>query len=116
MVYLNNLLSLPLAFAMAAATGELAGVVGDPALRRPAFAAAALASALLAFCISFTALWRAPVAGSHAHEGSGGCWALRRLALAAAALASALPAFRVKFTALCAALRQDSMSRRQWNN
>ena len=59
MVYLNNLLSLPLAGALAAATGELAGVAGDPALRRPGFAAAALASALLAFCISFTALWRA---------------------------------------------------------
>lgn len=62
MVYLNNLLSLPLAAALAAATGELAGVAGDPALRRPGFAAAALASALLAFCISFTALWRAPAA------------------------------------------------------
>ena len=38
MVYLNNLLSLPLAAALAAATGELAGVAGDPALRRPGFA------------------------------------------------------------------------------
>ncbi|KAK9831369.1 hypothetical protein WJX81_006272 [Elliptochloris bilobata] len=57
MVYLNNLLSLPLGVMLAAATGELQGVAADPALRRPAFAAAALASALLAFCISFTALW-----------------------------------------------------------
>jgi len=57
MVYLNNLLSLPLALTLAAATGELAGVAGDPAVHRPAFLAAALASALLAFCISFTALW-----------------------------------------------------------
>jgi len=62
MVYLNNLLSLPLAAALAAATGELAGVAADAALRRPAVVAAALASALLAFCISFTALWRAPSA------------------------------------------------------
>ena len=57
MVFYNNLLSVPLIAPLTLANGELLRVWADPALKDPRFAAAALASAGLAFGISFASLW-----------------------------------------------------------
>ena len=57
MVFYNNLLSVPLVAPLTLANGELLRVWADPALKDPRFAAAALASAGLAFGISFASLW-----------------------------------------------------------
>lgn len=57
MVYVNNLLSLPLIAAMMLASGEARGVWREPDLRNPAFLAVAGLSGLLGLAISFTSLW-----------------------------------------------------------
>lgn len=57
MVFLNNLLSLPLILLLMYYYGELPSVIHDPALQDPYFVAAACASALLAFFMSFASLW-----------------------------------------------------------
>lgn len=57
MVFYNNLLSLPLLLVLIWQGGEFATLAKEPALQNPYFLAAALASSLLAFCISFASLW-----------------------------------------------------------
>lgn len=59
MVFYNNALAVPILLPLCAANGELGRLLrgGEPALTNPAFLAAALASAALAFGISFTSLW-----------------------------------------------------------
>jgi len=57
MVFLNNLLSLPLILVLMYYYGELPSVINDPALKDPYFLVAACASALLAFFMSFASLW-----------------------------------------------------------
>jgi GDP-mannose transporter len=57
MVFYNNLLSLPLISVLMWWYGEIDTVMYDPALRNPMFIMAALATALVAFGISFASLW-----------------------------------------------------------
>jgi GDP-mannose transporter len=57
MVFYNNLLSLPLIFVLIVWSGELETVQQDSALSNPRFIAAAVASCLVAFGISFASLW-----------------------------------------------------------
>ena len=57
MVFYNNALSLPLIAALAWARGDLGRASTEPALGDPRFLAAAGASSVLAFGISFTSLW-----------------------------------------------------------
>ena len=57
MVFYNNLLSLPLLLILIWWAGEFQSLPTEPALTDPAFLAAAVASSLLAFCISFASLW-----------------------------------------------------------
>ena len=57
MVYYNNLLSLPLLLFIIWQAGEFDMLPNEPALQNSYFLAAAIASSLLAFCISFASLW-----------------------------------------------------------
>ena len=57
MVFYNNLLSLPLLGALVFASGEAQQLPSQPALGNSGFLAAAGASAVLAFGISFASLW-----------------------------------------------------------
>ena len=57
MVFYNNLLSLPLLLVLMWQGGEFKTLAQEPALKNPYFLTAALASSLLAFCISFASLW-----------------------------------------------------------
>lgn len=57
MVFYNNLLSLPLISVLMWWYGELDSVLYEPALGNPMFLIAAMASALVAFGISFASLW-----------------------------------------------------------
>lgn len=57
MVFYNNLLSLPLLTVLIWWGGEFETLPTEPALSDPGFLAAAVASSLLAFCISFASLW-----------------------------------------------------------
>ncbi|KAL3139932.1 hypothetical protein ABBQ38_004222 [Trebouxia sp. C0009 RCD-2024] len=57
MVFYNNLLSLPLLLILIWQGGEFDSLAQEPALQNPYFLTAALASSLLAFCISFASLW-----------------------------------------------------------
>jgi GDP-mannose transporter len=57
MVFYNNLLSLPLIMMLMWWYGELDSVLYEPALQNPMFITAAIASALVAFGISFASLW-----------------------------------------------------------
>lgn len=57
MVFYNNLLSLPLLLVLIWHSGELDTLAQEPDLRNPYFLTAAVASSLLAFCISFATLW-----------------------------------------------------------
>lgn len=57
MVYYNNLLSLPLLLFIIWQAGEFDMLPNEPALHNSYFLAAAIASSLLAFCISFASLW-----------------------------------------------------------
>lgn len=57
MVFINNLLSLPLIFGLMVLNGEASAIGSEPALANPGFLFAAGASAFLAFGISFASLW-----------------------------------------------------------
>ena len=57
MVFYNNLLSLPLLLVLIWQADEFETLANEPALQNPYFVAAASASSLLAFCISFASLW-----------------------------------------------------------
>lgn len=57
MVVYNNLLSIPMIAALAVATGEVAKLPTEPALRNPTFLAAACGSALMSFLISIASMW-----------------------------------------------------------
>ncbi|DBB06525.1 hypothetical protein WJX77_006771 [Trebouxia sp. C0004] len=57
MVFYNNLLSLPLLLVLIWQAGEFETLRQEPDLQNPYFLTAAIASSLLAFCISFASLW-----------------------------------------------------------
>lgn len=57
MVFYNNLLSLPLLLVLIWQAGEFDTLPQEPDLQNPYFLTAAIASSLLAFCISFASLW-----------------------------------------------------------
>jgi len=56
-VLYNNVLSVPMLLVAAAANGEFATILGEPALHNPRFQAAACLSAICGFMISFCSLW-----------------------------------------------------------
>lgn len=57
MVYYNNALSLPFLLGLIYWSGESERLLDQPALRNPAFQAAACVTALVGFGISFASLW-----------------------------------------------------------
>ena len=57
MVFYNNVLSLPLLFGLMWHSGELHMLWKEPALTDMHFLISAVASSVLAFCISFASLW-----------------------------------------------------------
>ena len=57
MVFLNNLLSIPLILALMIADGEIYKVLDEPELRNPAFLSVAICTGFLGFFISVSSLW-----------------------------------------------------------
>ena len=57
MVYYNNILSLPLIFALMVLFGEHVTLRTEPALSNPLFLAIAAVSCVLGFLISYATLW-----------------------------------------------------------
>ncbi|GBF96160.1 GDP-mannose transporter [Raphidocelis subcapitata] len=57
MVVYNNAAAIPMIAALAVATGEAGRVASEPALRSPAFLAAAAGSAAMSFLISVASMW-----------------------------------------------------------
>jgi len=57
MSFYNNLLSLPLAFVLMIATGEVVWLPGQPAIYDPSFLAYATLGGFFGYAISFTSIW-----------------------------------------------------------